>query len=119
MSGSALGARLLSAILNIPKTPLEWTRWSFHHRLQHDQIQQAIMEQKGVSTTTFVLDPINFGRPRDFLERNQETHTQMNAPLGLQGSDLEDVDLKDPRQLQAWIFAEYQELFSASAALKI
>jgi hypothetical protein len=43
----------------------------------------------------------------------------MNGQLGLQSVDLEDVDLKDPRQLQAWINFEYQELYAASAALGI
>ena len=57
--------------------------------------------------------------PEDFLERNQQTHIDMNGQLGLQSVDLEDVDLKDPRQLQAWINFEYQELFAASAALGI
>jgi hypothetical protein len=110
---------LLAAILNIPKTPLEWERWSFHHRLQHDQIRAAILTADNVNLIQYDMDPINFSSPEDFLERNQQTHIDMNGQLGLQSVDLEDVDLKDQRQLQAWINFEYQELFAASAALGI
>lgn len=110
---------MLALLLEVPKNADEWARWSFHHRLQHDAIRQAIQTQKGVNTNAYILDPVNFNSPKDFLERNQETHNEMNAPLGLQGSDLEDVNLSDARELEAWVYAEYQELFSASQALGI
>jgi len=52
-------------------------------------------------------------------EKNQETHDEMNSALQLQGSDLESVDINDPRQFESWIFSHYQEHFDAQSKLGI
>lgn len=83
----------------------------------------AVAEVKPViNLTEYVLYPFDETNQEDFqtfLENNQQAHNDFNAVLGLQSSDIEELDPKNERQLQQWIFTQYQELFSASAALKI
>ncbi len=56
---------------------------------------------------------------RVFLAANQRLHLDMNSVLGQQSSDLEDVDLSDPKQVEAWTAIHYQEHYNAEAALGI
>jgi hypothetical protein len=65
------------------------------------------------------LYPINFDRFTDFLENNQQSHDNFNSALGLQSSDIEELDPKDERKLNEWIYQNYQELNSACEKLKI
>lgn len=65
------------------------------------------------------LDPINFDHFQDWLENNSQAHDDFNSALGLQGSDIEELDPKDENKLQNWIFLNYQELYSACQKLKI
>ena len=43
----------------------------------------------------------------------------MNAILGLQSTDIQDVDLQDEKQLQSWINLHYLEHYYAEAKLGI
>jgi hypothetical protein len=100
---------LLAAILNVPATAQEWSTWSWNHRLSHSAILQAALRQKGVSLTDYVLDPINLDHIDDWLERNQQMHVDADQLVGSQSVDLTDVDFKDPKQLQAWIYLHWQD----------
>lgn len=53
---------MISALLNIPASDKEWDIWSWHHRLSHDVIAQAIKAQKKITLTDYTLDPIQIGR---------------------------------------------------------
>ena len=75
-----------------------------------------------VNLQQYVLHPVNEQDKLDFqnfLENNQQAHDDFNAVLNLQGSDIEELDIKDQNKLQQWIYTQYEELYSASAALKI
>lgn len=106
-------------LLNTPKNEAEWEIYSFSNREQVSEIRQAIKVQKNTILRDYVLYPINFDNIKFWLQNNQQAHLDFNAVLGLQGSDLQDVDIKEPNQLQSWVWINYQELFSASAALHI
>lgn len=67
----------------------------------------------------YVIDPIPREDVKGWLENNQNFHNDMNGQLNLQGSDLQDVDFNDQKQLQSWIFLHYQEHNSAEQALEI
>jgi hypothetical protein len=106
-------------LLNTPQTDNDWQSWSFHHRSSHLAIIQAIQAQKNITLTQYQLDPIS---PRDvpgFLQRNSQSHIEMNSVLDLQTVDLQDVDFKNDRQLRAWIFLHYKEHDDAETALGI
>lgn len=110
---------MLPILLNTPKSVDEWDRFSFHHRTSHDLIRQAIQTQFNVALPDYVLDPIPLNQPLFFLENNQQAHTDFDGILGVQSSDLEDVNLSDERQLQAWIYLHYLEHQTAENTLGI
>lgn len=110
---------MLAALLNTPKTKQEWDTWSFNHRLSHEQIVQAIQTQADIDLTIYQLDPINLQDMPDFLQRNSQMHLDMNTVLGLQSSDLLDVNLADERQRESWIYLHFYEHYDAENALGI
>jgi hypothetical protein len=80
----------------------------------------AVAEVKPVvNLTEYQLYPINFNRFHDFLENNSQAHDDFNSVLGLQSSDIEELDPKDRNKLQAWIYLNFKELQSACLELKI
>lgn len=110
---------LVPALFEVPRTGLDWSRWSFNNKTAIDEIRQAILAQKSVNLPQYVLDPINFNAFYNWLTVNQQAHNDFNGVLHLQGDDLESVDIRDERQLEAWIYLNYQEIYSARAALNI
>lgn len=71
------------------------------------------------SLPVYQLDPINFDNPLEFVRRHAQAHTDMNGVLGLQSTDLSEVDLNDPNKLQAWIYSNYEEHNNAHNRLQI
>src|SRR5665213_2751313 len=98
--------------MNVTKSNQDWSIWSFAHRLSHQAIRQAIMAQKGINLPEYLLDPIDFSAIGGFLQRNQQSHVEMDGALGFQSEDLQTVDLKDEEQKIAWIDSHYQEHFT-------
>lgn len=72
-----------------------------------------------VKLPEYQLYPIDFNHFRDFLEANSQSHDDFNSVLGLQSSDIEELDPKDERKLQEWIWQNFLELQSACEKLKI
>lgn len=110
---------MLVSLLNTPKNQSDWELFAFSNRDQINQIRKAILQQKGVNLIEYQVYPISAEAIQGFLEANQQAHSDFNSALGLPGSDLKEVDVRDERQLQAWTYLNYQELYSASAALGI
>jgi hypothetical protein len=110
---------MLAALLNVPKTDAEWRQFSYDHRDSHDKIRAAIKKKYGVDLTDYVIDPINPDSLQQFLQDNASLHTDMNGILKSQSSDLLDVDINDPKQLDSWINLNYQEHQNAEQLLGI
>jgi hypothetical protein len=110
---------MLPALENTPETQDQWSRWSFDHRDSHSRIRAAIKAQFSVNLSDYQIDPINPNSTDDFLQNNSQLHSDMNGVLGLQSADLQDVDLGDPKQLQAWIQLHYFEHLYAELRLQI
>lgn len=110
---------MLALLQNVPNSYEEWQEWSFAHALDHQLIQNTILTQKSTTVQSTILDPINPDAMQDWLQRNQKSHTDINAALGQQGSDLEDVDITDRDQREAWFSAHYQEHYDWHAALGV
>lgn len=110
---------MLSALLNVPNSPESWEQFIFNNRQQITEIRQAILAQKNINLTEYQIYPVNDEGFQSFLQNNQQAHEDFNSVLGLQGSDIEELDPKDQKKLEAWVFLQYQELFSACSALKI
>jgi hypothetical protein len=110
---------VLAALLNTPKTDEDWARFSFHHRSSHEAIRVAIAANRGVSLPSYSLDPIPFNAFQQWLEWNQQAHTDMNNVLQRQGTDLEDVNAQDERQWRAWVYLHFLEHQTAETTLGI
>lgn len=72
-----------------------------------------------INLPDYVIDPIPDNDLKGWIERNQELHNDMNGQLGLQGSDLQDVDFDDQKQLQSWVYLHFIEHQSAEQTLGI
>ena len=110
---------MLPALENVPRSIDEWNRWAFDHRDSHNRIRAAILTQFGVSLTDYQIDPINPNNMGLFLQNNASLHGDMNGVLKLQSSDLEDVNLADEKQLEAWVRLHWQEHTYAELKLQV
>lgn len=110
---------MLVSLLNTPKNDSEFEQFFYNNRNQIIEIRQAILKQKNINLTEYILYPVRQDSLQTFLLNNAQSHTDFNSVLGLQGADLLNVDFNDREQLEAWIFINYQELYDASAALEI
>lgn len=72
-----------------------------------------------INLTNYLVYPVDSQHLTDFLENNQSLHTDMNGILGLQSSYLQNVDLQEPNQREAWFFSHYLEHQSAEIKLGI
>lgn len=107
-----------AVLAEIPKTPEQWARWAWSHRLSHDAIIAAATAA-GRPLTNYIVEPINWQAPDIFLQANSQLHLDMCAATGLQSVNLQDVNLKDDRQLVGWIWSHLLEHRDVEAALGV
>jgi hypothetical protein len=110
---------MLAALLNRPRNKEEWDRYSFDHRDSHQKIRQAIQAQKGIVLIDYQLDPVFGVDIQGWLQRNSQSHSDFDGVLGLQSTDLLDVDFNDESQFESWTYLHYQEHLNAEQALGI
>lgn len=106
-------------IINVPKNDQEWEIWTFAHKDSHDKIRKAIQTKTGINLSNFIIYPIDKNHIQDFLQNNQSLHVDMDGILGIQSSDLQDVDFKKENEKIAWFYSHYLEHQSAELALGI
>jgi len=78
---------------------LEPRSWSLATAMTASARDQS---KHGVDLSDYQTDPIDPGAIDDFLQNNSQLHGDMNGVLGLQSADLQDVDIRDDRQFEAW-----------------
>lgn len=112
---------MLEALLNAPRDINDWGVYSFNLRTENDRVRQAILKDSNGAVNLFAyqLDPINFSEVTEWLARNQQSVDDFNQYLNLPGVDLEGVDVRDPKQLQAWVYLMWQQYSIAELALGI
>jgi hypothetical protein len=110
---------MLAALENLPQTPDGWNRFSWDHRNSHDRIRAAIKTKYGADLSDYQVDPIDSNAIGDFLQNNSQLHGDMNGVLGLQSSDLQDVNFGDKPQFEAWVRLHYLEHQQAELKLEI
>ena len=93
--------------------------WEFSNSNEHNEVRQAILAQKGLNQDQLVLYPVNWNDWDSFALRHQAAHDEVNAELGIGGSDLTRVDLKNKLSLAEWNLAHFSEHQSWRAVLKI
>lgn len=57
----------------------------------------------------FILDPISLSDPKQFLLDHQLSHNAINAALGTQGNDLQDLDFNNHAEVRAWVELDFTE----------
>ena len=105
-----------AALYEDPHDPNSWLIWSYHNKESHDRIRAAIANL-GLRLPDYPVDPISSQHIQDFLQYNSELHSEMNAALGLQSSDLLSVDFNNTEQRLAWIAIHAREHESAELRL--
>lgn len=95
----------------------EW--WTLHHASDHTEIRQAIEKQKGFNLTSYQIDPYNEHDSGGWLIRHQELHNDFNNALGLQGSDLQNIDVSTEQGRKEIEFQHFREHQQARQALGI
>lgn len=110
---------MLPVLLEAPTTPDGWQRFAFNNQDQIALIQQAIAVRYNVILPEYILFPLNLDAPDEWLFNNQQAHSNFNGVLGLQATNLQDLDFTNADQVSAWVRLNYQELFDASAALGV
>ena len=93
---------MLPVVMEAPATERDWEIWFFNHRDSHDRIRQRIAADTGVLLPDYPIGAVRMENFKDFLEFNSLLHTDMNLAVRAQGSDLQDLDPNDRRQLVAW-----------------
>jgi hypothetical protein len=109
----------LADLYNVPSTDEERALWAFVHMAHHRDINRAIYQLVKVSLVEYPLDPIDVNDTGQWEYQHQLMHDNQNAILGITGNDLTDVNWKDPRLLEGWIFLNRVEHYQASAILGI
>jgi hypothetical protein len=110
---------MLAALLNVPHVNDDWSHFSWDHRDSHDRIRAAIKAQFGTDLTDYQIEPMNPTDTQDFLNNNAQLHNDMNSVLGLQGTNLEVVDLTQDNEKASWINLHYLEHYYAEQKLGI
>lgn len=109
----------LPFLFDITASDASLDQFFFWNAQDHIEIQQAIQKQKNVNPFYRVLDPVDRQAIDVWLELHQQTHNDTNSVLGLNGTDLSDVDFADPRKVREWINLHAQEHQAMRQVLKI
>lgn len=91
--------------------------WAWHNFQHHEALIQAVLKVKNIKLTAYRIWPFPKDMNSDWLEQHQQAHDDLDAALGLNGSDLSSVDYKDKRQLDAWLYQHFVSHQSAASAL--
>ena len=107
---------LQAFLLHLPRSQTDWASWSFNHKISHDTIRAGVLAKFGRTLSDYEIDPISPDDMSAWLQRHAQLHVDMDAALGLQSTDLQDVDLSDERQLISWLNLNWLEHVDAEAA---
>jgi hypothetical protein len=95
-------------------------QFMFWHEFDHFEINAALQSQRNVFVPSRILYPFNIEGVSEWLEQHQQTHNDINAALGVPtGADLSQLDLRDGRSIQAWVYQNAQEHSAMRAVLAI
>jgi len=106
----------LAQIIYPPPTPRGFQEWAFQHYAHHLAIISAANAQ-GIPLREYNIWPIEEKDIGSWLQRHQQMHNEMNAMAGVSGNDLEDVDFKDKKKVDAWYYLQFVEHQSVAAFL--
>ena len=109
----------IASLIQLPETREQWDDWGFANMAHHRDIIRRIYELTGNNLTESVLDPFDHMNPETWLTKHYLMHQHMDAVLGIQGFNLEDVDWEDREAMRNWIAAHANEHYQAGTILNI
>lgn len=110
---------MLPPLLSIPPTDTGMNEFLYHNAQDHREIRTAIQTRFNINLPIYQLESIDTKDPSGWLERHASAHNDMNAVLGIAGTDLLDVDFNEPDQVKSWVYLHFQEHQAARTVLGI
>lgn len=104
----------LAQILYPPPTDKGMEEWFQAHARHHQGIIGALKDTKGIILEDLGLYPVSEHELDDWLRRHQQMHNDMTAAVGVAGSDLAGLDLKDKARSDSWFFQHFLQHQSVS-----
>lgn len=100
---------MIAELQIVPGDAVEWERWAWHHRDHHQQIIAAIQQQTKATLPEYQVEPIPWNHFDQFVTNNEQMHIDMNQAMGMQGTELGDLDLRHTEELPQWIYSHWLE----------
>ena len=91
----------------------------YAHFQDHIEILEALQKQKGIKLIQYNIYPFNKAGLDVILAAHQQYHNDMNGELQLNGTDLQELDVKNKETIRVWANENFYEHYAARAALKI
>ena len=99
----------LASIRYPPPTPEGWKEWTWNHLVHHQAIIYAAKTVKNVDLTQYNIWPFNPDDAENWLLQHQNFHNDMDTLYQVNGSDLSTLDFTNKRDVDAWLFTNFQE----------
>ena len=109
----------LPILLNVPLDEQGFNVFAQSNDDLHLRFIEAINERTGLQLQRYLLNPIPQADVKGWLQREQQTHNDMNAVFGIAGSDLTDVNWQDKDQRDSWIQLHFSEMQQVAQELGI
>lgn len=95
-------------------------QFMFWHQADHLEIQTALQTQLSINLPMGILYPFDLNELQAWLLRHQSVHNDVNAALQRNsGTDLGQLNFKDPVAVKEWIYQNASEHAGMRAALAI
>lgn len=105
-------------LLSISSEPGGLQRWAFTHNLDHNRLITAANTKYSGHLEFRILDPISLEFD-DWLLDHQRAHDDLASFTGVDNSDLQSVNFKDPAERDAWLLINQQEHAAFAAVLGV
>ena len=80
--------------------------YSFAHMDHHRNMVSAVWTKFGINLPLYTIDPMPVGKGADttlWAQLHQQLHQQLDPLLGIDFTDMTDVDFSSPDALAGWI----------------
>lgn len=107
---------MMPELFTVPEGRDELSFYLHANATDHTIVRNAVLAQhSGAAIPSYPIRVFH----DEFLEWHQRMHDAVNAVLGTNGFDLQDVDWKSPAQRQAWVWLHGSEHQSWATKLQI
>ena len=100
---------MLANLQLFPTNPTDFEYWSFSQQDHIARVNDAISTQQNIELESYELYPISQQSWLNWLQLHQKAHNDINSVLGTPGNDLSGLNLKDAKEVQAWVFLDFAE----------